>query len=139
MQGLLKADGTLLLTIRTSAAWDNFDGFLDSNKGQVVDRHGVLVVAGLAFIEGFHRGIDLTGVDPVYHIEQTCLALAHKEYDQSIPEVAEYIARLTQEKFENDLRYKLIEDKSKAILEAHLIPEQLEEFRTKKEFHVRGG
>ena len=139
MQGLLEADGTLLLILRTAAAWDNFDGFLDSDNGQIVNRHGVLVTGGLAFIERIHREIDLHGIDPIRHIEQTCLALAGKEYDRSTPELAEYVAHIAEERAERVKYYKLVESKARALLEAHLTPDQLEEFKATDEFHIQGA
>jgi hypothetical protein len=138
-QGLLGEDGTLILVIRTVAPWDNFDGILDSEGGQIVDRHGILFVGGLAFVEGVHLGLDLGERDPVYQIEQTCLALAGKEFDRNAPGIDDYIIEQVarrQAREETRLRVKA---RAKAILIAHLNESQQQEFEANNEFHVRGA
>jgi len=128
-------NGTLILALRAAAAWNDFTGILDPYGVQVVDRHGVLLMGGLAYADGVHIGIDLGDRDLVYQLEQTCLALAGKEFDQGVPHLLEFMARVgnrNQERVENSRR-------ARELLRSHLNNEQCQEFDANGQFHVRGA
>jgi len=75
--------GTLIFAIRFIGQWDNLGGFLDGEGGiRVLDRYGVLIIAGLVFCPGVELGQPLAaGDDPTYIIEQACLGLAGRPFD----------------------------------------------------------
>jgi hypothetical protein len=138
-QGLLEADGTLVFVLRSVFPFGNPSVLLDSSKGLIEDRHELMVIGGLAFIPEIHEGFDFTGRDPIRYIEHLCLAIASREYDHSIQGIEEFVAQLEVARRERTKAKEEVVTKARAILEAHLLPEQLEEFRTSNEFHVLGA
>jgi hypothetical protein len=136
---LLDEDGTLILVVRSSCRWDNFDGFLDSDNGQVLDRHGVLFNGGLVFVEGAHRGIDLEGQDPIRIIEHSCLSFAGREYDRTIPGLVPSLTHINEERQKAEERRTQVQARARTILLAHLNDEQKEELEASRYFHVRGA
>jgi hypothetical protein len=135
----LDAGGTLILVVRSSCRWDNFDGFLDSDGGQVLDRHGVLFNGGLVFAEGIHLGIDLDDQDPIRIIEHSCLSFAGKEYDRTIPGLVTSLTHINEERQKAEERRTQVQARARTILLAHLNNEQKEEFKANRYFHVRGA
>jgi hypothetical protein len=138
-QGVLEADGTLVLILRSVFPYGDESVLLDSSKGLITDRHHLVILGGLAFIPEIQEGIDFTGRDPVRYIEHTCLAIAGREYDRSIQGIEGFVAQLEIDRRERYEAKQVVTAKSKAILEAHLFPEQVEEFKTKDEFHIQGA
>lgn len=138
-QGLLEANGTLVLALRSVFPYGDESVLLDSSKGLITDRHHLVILGGLAFIPEVQEGIDFTGRDPIRYIEHLCLAIASREYDHNIEGLEGFITQLEVARRERYAAKQRVTDKSKAILEAHLLPEQVEEFRAKDEFHVQGA
>jgi hypothetical protein len=138
-QGLLEADGTLVFVLRSVFPYGDESILLDSSRGLITDRHHLVILGGLAFIQDIHEGVDFTGRDPTRYIEHTCLAIAGREYDHSIEGVEGFITQLEVTRRERYEVKQAVTAKSKAILEAHLFPEQVEEFRAKDEFHIQGA
>lgn len=132
-------EGTLVLVLRSCVSWDNFDGMLDSDGGQVRDRHGVLVLGGLAFVEGIHEGSDVGEEDPARWIEQACLALAGKSYDHEVPGLDPALEHIGRRRLEKEEARRQVEVRAKELLRSHLEEAQVEEFDQKGEFHVRGA
>lgn len=139
-RGPLDVKGTLILAIRSVYAVENLDGIFDSARGRVVDRHhGVLVLGGMAFVEGVQLGTDLEGRDPTYLIEQTLLMLAGKDFDRECPGLETWRIRVEEVRREKEERRARVAAKALAILTAHLDEEQLVELETTGEFHVIGA
>ena len=154
----IEAPGTLIVSIRCSSAWDNFDGWLDSDHGgRIRDRHGVLVLCGIAFCPGLQEGIPLNGLDPVRIIEQVCMRLAGKEFDPNIPDIVPYPREARQVTPEDRVRVDALirdidecwkrgeeerrqaQERALAILCEHLDEQQISEFDAHQQFCVQGG
>jgi hypothetical protein len=146
-QGPFDVVGTLLIAIRTVCSiegvtdWDTYTG------GRVNDRHqGVLIIGGMAFIEGVQIGTDLEGRDPTRVVEQTCLLLAGKDSDRDPPDLEDwgirakedFRARKERKREENERRTRALA-KARAILTSYLDEKQLAEFEATGEFHVLGA
>lgn len=122
-----RSNDTLVLVLRSVTPWDNFDGILDSDGGQVIDRHGVLVLGGLSYAENCQAGADIGNESPVRFIEQTCLALAKREHD---PEVARvYLELIEKKKKEDKRKADAIKRRSRKILMSLLDETQQAEFK----------
>jgi hypothetical protein len=131
-----KANDTLILVLRSVSSWNDFEGILDASGRQVVDRHGVLILGGLSYVENLQAGIDLGDRDPTYFIEHTCLSLAGKEHDRSSIQV--YIDGIAAKKKAEKKREDTVKRRSRKILFSLLNETQREEFKKKKSFHVVG-
>jgi hypothetical protein len=138
-QGLLKEEGTLVFVLRSVFPYGDENVLLDSSRGLITDRHHLVILGGLAFIPGIQEGFDFTGRDPIRYIEHLCLAIASREYDHSIDGLEGFITQLEVTRRERYEAKQVVTDKARAILEAHLLPEQVEEFRAKDEFHIQGA
>lgn len=139
LASLQKADKTndaLVLVLRSVTRWDNFDGILDSDGGQVIDRHGVLVLGGLSYIENCQEGVDIGDESPIRFIEQTCLALAGREHDQEVART--YLELIEKKKKDNKKKEDAVKKRSRSILMSLLDKTQQAEFKKKKSFHVVG-
>jgi hypothetical protein len=131
-------DGTLVLVLRSCIPWSDFDGFLDSNRSQIVDRHGVLIIGGLAFVEGIHEGIDIGDSDPTYRIEQMCLAFARKDYDHSVFDLDSHLADRAQQKARKEELRQKINEIALPILGEHLDEYQVGAFVTGVMVSIKG-
>jgi hypothetical protein len=127
---------TLILVLRSVTPWDNFIGILDSAGGQVVDRHSVLIIGGLSYVENLQAGIDLNGRDPAYFIEHTCLALAGKEHDHDSIQI--YLDDIEAKKKADKKKEDKVKRRARKILVSLLNETQRAEFKKKKSFHVLG-
>jgi len=145
--GPFDIEGTLLVvissayTIEGNVQWDDYNG------ERVQDRHqGVLIIGGLAFIEGVQVGTNLEGRDPTPAIEQTCLMLAGKDFDRDTPDLEAWRIRAEEQRRARIERNRIAEDKRKkaaakalAILTEYLSEEQRVEFETTGDFTVIGA
>jgi hypothetical protein len=146
-QGPFDVEGTLLIAIRAVCSiegitdWDTYTG------GRVNDRHeGVIIMGGMAFIEGATAGHDLEGRDPTRVVEQTCLLLAGKDFDRDTPDLEawriraeeDYRARKEKQREQDERRARALA-KARAILTNYLDEKQLAEFEASGEFHVLGA
>jgi hypothetical protein len=145
LQGLIcegsgvSPDGTLILVLRSVWQSTIYDGIVDYRGVKVVDRHGVLLLGGLAYVEGLHVGIDVGDRDLVYQVEQTCLALAGAEFDQEVPEIPEFLVRVENRRREREETHCRITSRARELLRSHLNSEQRREFDANGQFHVRGA
>ena len=115
-------------------------GIVDSERGQVVDRHdGVFVMGGLAFVEGPLIGTDLDGINPSYLVEQTCLLLAGKEYDRETLGLEVWRIGVEEARRAKKETRRQIKARARAVLTAHLDETQLAEFERSGSFHVVGA
>lgn len=145
--GPFDVEGTLLIAIRSAYTVDGVIDWDIDGGGRVQDRHqGVLILGGMAFIEGVKVGTDLEGGDPTRVVEQTCLMLAGKDFERLTPGLEAWRIRVEerrredQERREQDERKREVAaSKARAILTAYLNEEQLVEFEDTGEFHVIGA
>jgi len=131
-----RANDTLILVLRSVTPWDNFDGILDSDGGQINYRHGVLILGGLSYVENLQTGVDLGDRDPTYFIEHTCLSLAGREHDRNSIQI--YLDGIAVKKKADKKKEDAIKRRARKILFSLLDETQREEFKKKKSFHVLG-
>lgn len=139
LAALPDVDGTLLVPMRACEAWDDFDHWDLENGERLVDRHGVLVLCGMAFVPDCPLGVELGGRDPVWFLEQAMLGFAGKEYDRSVPVISDFFVQHLAQRRARAAEEKAAEGRATALLEAMLDDVQLAEWRDRREFHVRGG
>ena len=146
-QGPFDVEGTLLISIRSVCSiegvtdWDTYAG------GRVTDRHeGVIIIGGMAFIEGAKVGTDLEGRDPTRVVEQTCLLVAGKDFDRDTPDLEAWRIRTEEDlrarrerQRERNEKHTRVLAKARAILTSYLDEEQLVEFEATGDFHVLGA
>lgn len=141
----LETDGTLLISLRSCAVWEDFDGWVNQDGTPFVDRHGVLLMGGMAYLPTVQEGAELRDFTLEYYIEQTCLGLAGQDYDRQVDGVRTTIehhlqarASLAERAREMEAKRKAAEVKARALLVEHLSEEQREELDRHKWFHVMG-
>ncbi len=132
-------DGTLILILRSVWQSTIYDGIVDYRGVKVVDRHGVLLIGGLAYVDGLHEGVDVGDRDLIYQVEQTCLALAGKEFDQEVPDLPEFIDHIGNRRREREETIQRVSHRARELLRSHLNNEQCREFDASGQFHVRGA
>ena len=138
----LQGPGTLILAIRQVWALDEAQtpivGLRDWAGQPVIDRHGLMVMGGLAYMPGVQRGRAMTAEQMPYYLEQACMGLGGRPYDIQVGAVQDLIVERIRSRQRRAEEMREVDARALTILRAHLNPEQIAEFESLKQFHVQG-
>lgn len=138
----LQGPGTLILAIRQVWALTEdltpIRGLRDWTGAPVIDRHGLMVMGGLAYMPGVQRGRAMTAEQMPYYLEQACMGLGGRPYDIQVGAVQDLIVERIRARQRRAEERREVDARANGILLENLSPEQRAEFEAHKRFHVQG-